>query len=253
MVGDIDRPAAQRLLESAFGGWPAAAVEPSRVEDAPQVRGRTVYLVDKPGSAQSVIRLARVGVPRSTRDYFALEVMNVILGGSFTSRLNQNLREDKGYTYGAGSGFGYRPASGPWIASAAVQTQSTGPALGEFLKEMRGMHQPFSAEEVERARNFLAMSYPSGFQSVEGIAAGIAELVEYGLPADYFNGYVDNVLAVTGADVERVAREYIDPENVAIVVVGDRAAVEQQVREQNVGEIRLLTVTDVLGPLPVLK
>jgi zinc protease len=152
------------------------------VAAAPQVQGRTIYIVDKPGSAQSVVQLGRIGVPRSSRDYYALEVMNVILGGSFTSRLNQNLREDKGYTYGASSGFAYLPAAGPWSASAAVQTQSTGPAIAEFMNELRGMHQPIPDEEIDRARNFLAMRYPAGFQSVAGIAGRIADMVQYELP-----------------------------------------------------------------------
>jgi zinc protease len=250
VVGDIDEASARRLLEDAFGGWQRRDVEPVRVTDAGQVSGRVVYIVDRPGSAQSVVRLGRIGVPRSTADYYALEVMNVILGGSFTSRLNQNLREDKGYSYGASSGFGYLPAAGPWSASSAVQTHSTGPALLEFMNELRGMHQPMPADEVSRARNFLAMRYPAGFQSVAGIAGRLADIVLYDLPADYFNRYVDNVLAVTPADVERVARRYIDPENVAIFVVGDRQVIEQQVRDQNLGPIRFLSVTDVLGPMP---
>ena len=252
IVGDIDRGAAERLLEDAFGEWPRTDVRRETIADAAQVRGRVIYLVDKPGSAQSVVQLGRIGVPRSTDDYFALEVMNVILGGSFTSRLNQNLREDKGYSYGARSGFGWLPFAGPWSASAAVQTQSTGPAIAEFMKELRGMHEPIPADEIERARNFLAMRYPAGFQSVAGIAGRLAELVQYGLPADYFNRYVANVLAVTKEDVERVAREYIDPENVAIFVVGDREVIEQQVRDLNLGDIRFLEVTDVFGPVPSL-
>jgi zinc protease len=252
VVGDIDRPTAERLLGSAFGGWQRGEVQQVRLTDPPQVSGRVVYIVDRPGSAQSVVRLARVGVPRSTQDYYALEVMNVILGGSFTSRLNQNLREDKGYSYGASSGFSYLPAAGPWLATSAVQTPSTGPALGEFMNELRGMHQPMPADEVERAKNFLAMRYPAGFQSVSGIAGRLADMVLYDLPADYFNRFVDSVLAVTPADVERVARQYIDPENVAIFVVGDRAVIEQQVRDQALGPIRFLSVTDVLGPVPTL-
>jgi zinc protease len=176
----------------------------------------------------------------------------VILGGSFTSRLNQNLREDKGYSYGARSGFSWLPAAGPWSASASVQTQSTGPAIAEFMKELRGMHEPIPAEEVERARNFLAMRYPAGFQSVAGIAGRLGDLVQYGLPADYFNRYVANVLAVTKDDAERVAREYIDPENVTIFVVGDRAVIEQQVRDLGLGDITFLEVTDVFGPKPTL-
>jgi zinc protease len=252
IVGDIDAAGARSLLEQSFGSWQGAAVTAERVADAPQVRGRTIIIVDKPGSAQSVVQLGRIGVPRSTRDYYALEVMNVILGGSFTSRLNQNLREDKGYSYGASSGFDYQMAAGPWVAGASVQTQSTGPAIAEFMNELRGMHQPIPDEEVERARNFLAMRYPAGFQSVGSIASRLADIVQYGLPADYFNRYVDNVLAVTRSDVERVAREYIDPENVTVFVVGDRSVIEQQVRALDLGEIRFLEVTDVLGPIPTV-
>ena len=252
VVGDIDRATTERLLTNAFGDWERAAVPDDRITDAGQVRGRTIYLVDKPGSAQSVVQLGRIGVPRSTADYFALEVMNVILGGSFTSRLNQNLREDKGYSYGARSGFAWLPSAGPWSASASVQTQSTGPAIAEFMRELRRMHEPIPADEIDRARNFLAMRYPAGFQSVAGIAGRIAEMVEYGLPADYFNRFVPHVLAVTDGDVHRVAREYIDPENVAIFVVGDRAVIEQQVRDLGLGDIRFLEVTDVFGPMPVL-
>lgn len=253
VVGDIDREAAARLLRESFGTWQSADVPAAEVTSVPQVRGRTIYIVNKPGSAQSIVQLGRIGVPRTTDDYFALEVMNVVLGGSFTSRLNQNLREDKGYSYGASSGFDYLPAAGPWVAGAAVQTQSTGPAIGEFMKELRGMHEPIPAEEVERARNFLAMRYPAGFQSVAGVAGRIGELVQYGLPADYFNRYVDRVLEVTKADVERVASEYIDADNIAIFVVGDRAVIEEQVRALDLGEIRFLEVADVLGPMPVLQ
>jgi zinc protease len=252
LVGDIDVATAERLLGEALGGWQRREVPAIRVADREQVRGRTIHVVDIPGSAQSVIRLGRIGAPRTTADYYALNVMNVILGGSFTSRLMQNLREDKGYTYGASSFFDFLPAPGPWLAGAAVQTNATGPALAEFMNELRGMHQPIPADEVARARNFLAMQAPAAFQSVAATAAQIGEVVQYGLPADYFNHYVDNILAVTAADVERVARQYIDPDNVAIVVVGDRAAIEQQIRDQDLGPIHFLEVRDVLGPVPEL-
>jgi zinc protease len=252
VVGDIDVATARGLLEGAFGEWPPQAVQQPPLAEPAQVQGRRIHIVDMPGSAQSVVTLGRIGAPRSTADYYALEVMNVVLGGSFTSRLNQNLREDKGFTYGAWSGFDYRPVAGPWTASAAIQTQSTGPALAEFMHELQQMHEPIPDEEVDRARNFLAMRYPAGFQSVAGIAARLANIVEFGLPATYFNDYVDSVLAVTRADVERVARQYIDPANVTIFVVGDRAAIEQQLRELELGDVQFLEVADVLGPLPAL-
>ena len=123
--------------------------------------------MDKPGAAQSEIRIGRIGAARSTPDYDALEVMNTALGGSFTSRLNQNLREDKGYTYGAGSGFGFRLLPGPFLASSAVQTDATAAALQEFFKEFDGIREPMSDEELTRAKNYVALSFPSGFQSVQ--------------------------------------------------------------------------------------
>ena len=250
VVGDITTAGAREMLERAFGGWPKADVQTRTIADAPQVQGRRIYIVDKPGSAQSVLILSRIGVPRSTADYYALEVMNTILGGSFTSRLNQNLRETHGYAYGAGSGFDYRLAAGPFTASANVQTQSTGPALMEFVKELRRIREDVTVEEVERAKNNLALGYPAGFQTVSGIAGQLGEIVTYKLPSDYFNQYIGKVLAVTKADVDRVAQRYVDPDNIAIIVVGDRTAIEQQVRQQNLGEIRFLTITDVLGPVP---
>ncbi|HEX7048758.1 MAG TPA: pitrilysin family protein [Longimicrobiales bacterium] len=252
VVGDVTPEILRQRLEAAFGAWtPGDDVAPVDVADAEQVHGRTVYLVDKPGAAQSVIRIGRIGPPRDTDDYYALQVMNTILGGSFTSRLNQNLREDKGYTYGAGSNFDFRPAAGPFIAAAAVQTNATGASLREFMNELQGILEPIPEEEVERARSFLAMRYPAAFQSVAGIARRLADIVRYGIPDDEYNRYTERILAVTKADVERVAHEYIDPENLAIIVVGDREAIEAQVREQALGDIRFLDVSDVLGPPPM--
>jgi predicted Zn-dependent peptidase len=252
VVGDIDAAAARTALEKAFGGWEKrAAVAEPKVAVPPQVTGMTIYLVDKPGAAQSIIDIGRIGAARATADYYALEVLNTILGGSFTSRLNQNLREDKGYTYGARSGFDYGSTTGAFSASAAVQTQSTGPALAEFMKELRGIREPIPAEELDRAKKFLANRYLQRFQSVAGVAGSLGDMVEYRLPADQLSRYPERVLAVTAADVARVARQYVDPANLAIIVVGDRAAVEQQIRQQDLGALRLLTVEDVLGPPPV--
>ena len=253
VVGDITASRARELLESAFGAWQRGDSPTLMVENVAQVTGRRIYIVDKPGAAQSVMNLARIGVPRSTADYYALEVMNTILGGSFTSRLNQNLREKNGYAYGAGSFFDYRLAAGPFIASSNVQTQSTGPALAEFLTELRRIREDVTQDEVNRAKNNLAMGYPAGFQSVAGIAGRLGELVTYDLPANYFNDYTGKVLGVTEADVERVAKQYVDPDNITIFIVGDRSKIEAQVKQLNVGPITFLTVEDVLGPAPVVR
>ena len=252
VVGDVDANAMKADLEAAFGDWERGSAAVTSVETAPQVSGRTIYVVDKPGAAQSEIRIGRIGVSRLTEDYFAIVVMNTILGGSFTSRLNSNLREDKGYTYGAGSGFGMRPAPGPFVASAAVQTEVTDKALVEFMNELNAIRDQVSEEELERARNYVALRYPGRFQTVDGIASELGEAYVYELPDDYFNDYVDNVLAVTMDDVYRVAREYVDPDNIAIIIVGDREAIEPGLRALALGDIELLTVEDVLGPAPQL-
>ncbi len=253
VVGDVSMAAARAALESAFGGWKSQPVTTASVQNAAQVQGRRIYIVDKPGAAQSVMMLGRIGVARETADYFPLQVMNTILGASFTSRLNQNLREKHGYAYGASSSFDYRLAAGPFMAQSNVQTQSTGPALGEFMNELRRIREDVTTEEVERARNNLAMSYAPGFQSVAGIAGRLAELVVYRLPQDYFNQYTSRVLAVTKSDVDRVAKQYIDPDNITVFIVGDRAKIEPQVKALNLGEITFLTITDVLGPVPTVK
>jgi len=250
VVGDIDAASARAAIERALGAGGGGRVERARLEPAEQVRGRVVYVVDKPGSAQSVIQIGRIGIARDSKDYYAVLVMNTILGGSFTSRLNQNLREDKGYTYGAGSYFDAGPIPGAFVASAAVQTDATGPALREFMKELRAIREGVTDEEVAGARNYLAMRYPAGFQSVADIASQLAEVVQYGLPVDELNQFTRRVLAVTRQDVERVARTYIDPENLVIVVVGDRARIEAQIRAENLGEIRFLEVKDVFGEPP---
>ena len=249
VVGDVEADATRPKLEAAFGSWDGEHVESTQVPPTSQVTGRRVLLVDKPGAAQSEIRIGRIAPPRDTEDYFAILVMNTVLGGSFTSRLNSNLREDKGYSYGARSSFEFRPAPGPFVATSAVQTDVTDKALVEFMKELTAIGE-ISEDELERARNYVALRFPQRFQTVGRIASQLTEMVVHDLPDDYFNHYVDRVLAVTMADVARVAETYIDPENLAIVVVGDRSAVEAGVRALDLGPRELLTVEDVLGPAP---
>jgi predicted Zn-dependent peptidase len=253
VVGDVHPAALRALLERAFGSWTRGDVGPATVPAAPQVSGRTIYIVDKPGAPQSVIQLGRIGVARSTSDYFPLLVMNTILGGYFTSRLMQNLREQHGYTYGARSAFDFRPSPGPWIAAASVATNVTGPALREFFNELEGMLEPIPADEAQRATHYLASQFAPAFQAVSGIAGMIGELVQYHLPADYFNSYTRNVLSVTRADVERVAHRYLDPANTDVFVVGDLKTVEPQIRALNLGEVKVLAKEDVLGPIPTIQ
>ncbi|MEP6801369.1 MAG: pitrilysin family protein [Acidobacteriota bacterium] len=249
VVGDVRAAEALPLLNRAFGSWaasgPASAVSPPAA--APQLSGRRVILVDKPEAPQSQIWIGRVGPPRSTPDYFPLLVANTILGGSFTSRLNHNLRETKGYTYGAFSQFDYRISTGPFLASAAVQTDKTGPALTEFFRELEAIREETPAPELERARNYAALRYPAGFETDGQVAGRVRDQFVYGLPDDYFNTYVGRIQAVTAADVRRVARQWIDPRSCAIVVVGDRRRIEAQVAALHLGPVTFLSVEDVLG------
>ncbi len=250
VVGDIGADAARRLLERYFGSWSGGASVVPAVAPAPQVASREVILVDKPGAAQSEIRIGRIGVDRLTPDYYPILVMNTILGGSFSSRLNQNLREKNGYSYGASSGFDFRLSAGPFRAAAAVQTDVTDKALVEFINELTAIRETVSDEELSRAKNYLALLYPTNFETISDAAGQLAELVVYGLSDDLFNTYVGDVLAVTAEDVRRVARTHVDPQTMAIIVVGDRQKIEPGIRALGLGPIRNLTIDDVLGPVP---
>jgi len=253
VAGDVSASMILPKLEAAFGKWEIRKIPTATWPGVAQVQKRQLWLVDKPGAAQSEIRIGRIGVPRLTEDYYALVVMNTILGGSFTSRLNQNLREQHGYSYGANSRFDFRPLPGPFVAGAGVQTSKTDSSLYEFMKELNGILQPVPDGELNRAKNYVALSFPQDFQSLAQIAGQIEELVTYDLPDDYFNNYIQRVLAVTKDDVLRVAKKYLEPEKMAIIVVGDRKVIEKGVRGLNLGHMQVMTVEQVLGKVPVVE
>jgi len=253
IVGDVSASMILPKLEEAFGKWKPSAVPPASWSPVQQVQERKIYLVDKPAAAQSEIRIGRVGIDRLTEDYYALVVMNTILGGSFTSRLNMNLREEHGYTYGAGSSFDFRPLPGPFVARAAVQTNVTDKALGEFMKELKRILEPVTDDELSRAKNYLTLRYPENFETVGQITAQLSDLVVYKLPDDYFENYTRHILAVTKDDVQRVAKKYLDPEKIAIVIVGDRQQIQKGVEDLKLGPTQVMTVDDVLGNAPNLE
>ncbi|MBA3440073.1 MAG: insulinase family protein [Pyrinomonadaceae bacterium] len=232
VVGDVEPEALVKKLEQIFAGWKQADVPAVNITQPPARDRATIYLVDKPGAAQSVIAIGQIGVERSTPDYFPLFVMNTLLGGQFSSRINMNLREEKGYTYGARTSFDYRRKAGPFIATAGVQTAVTKEAVVEFLKELRGIRgeMPVKEAELEFSKQAIIRGFPRGFETPEQIAGRLTEVVLYGLPDDYFNNYIERVRAVTVADVSRVASRYLDPSKMAILVVGDRQSVEPSLR-----------------------
>jgi zinc protease len=232
VAGDVKAATLMPKLERAFANWKRGEV-PAVSFGMPPARDKAaLYIVDKPGAAQSVLMIGQVGQPRSTPDYFPLLVMNTMLGGQFTSRVNMNLREDKGYTYGARTAFDYRRGAGPFMATAGVQTAVTKESVYEFMKELRGIRgeRPITAAELEFSKQAIIRGFPRTFETPEQMANRLSDIVLYNLPDDYFNNYIARVRAVKLEDVNRVANRYLDPSRMAILVVGDRKVIEPGLR-----------------------
>ncbi|MFN9949793.1 MAG: M16 family metallopeptidase [Bacteroidota bacterium] len=252
IAGDVTRQSIQPLLEKYFTAYPKGNAS-NKVRPVPaQVKGRTIYVIDKPGAAQSVISIGRLGPARNDPAYYAVNVLNTILGGSFTSRLNSNLREQHGYAYGASSSFSFWNMPSPFVASSSVQTDVTGPALGEFFVEFNKIRQPIPADELTRGKNYNALGYARLFETNSDLAGTLSAQILFQLPDGYYNGYVGKVLSVTGDEVKAAANQFIVPDNLLVVVVGDRAKIEAGIRQLNLGTISLLSIEDVLGKKPVL-
>jgi zinc protease len=195
-------------------------------------------MVDRPGAAQSELRLGKIGAARSTPDYPALAVLNTALGGAFVSRINLKLREQKGLTYGARSAFDFRREPGPFVVQASVQSDATAEAIGDTLWEIEGFagERPITPQELERAHAALTRGYPRSFETADQIAHAVAQLVLHDLPDDYFDRYVDRIRKVTAADVGDVARRYLDSDQMQAVVVADRERVGRSISTLGLGE-----------------
>jgi zinc protease len=240
MTGALDIDRARDAALHHFGDWRGTAPPAPAFQVAPRVEETTVFIVDRPGSVQSEIRLGHVGVDRHHADYFPLLVMNTILGGAFTSRLNMNLRERQGFTYGVRSGFALRRQPGPFAIEVAVATDVTARALEEALREVRGLREDGPTErEVDSARDYLRGILPLRLQTTGALASRIAELVVFDLPIDYFQNYRDRIRKVSGEDVHRVAREHIRPDRLAVVIVGDSDQILEPVRALGLGPIEV--------------
>ncbi len=229
VVGDTTPDAITAMLEKALKEWTApssAAIAPPKAP--PQPEAVTVYLVDKPGAAQSLVMLGEIGVPRKTKDYIPLTVMNAVLGGEFSSRLNLNLREDKGYSYGVQSQFVFRLGPGPFVVGTSVQTAATKESVAEILKELTDVTGPrtITQKELDFAKDRLIRGFPGQFETTGEVAGALAELVVFDLPDDEYTTYTARVEAVTKADVDRVARTYLHPDRLTMLIVGDRATIE---------------------------
>lgn len=248
VVGDVRMSAMMPLLERQFGKWTGSAHARASIPPVQQPAQREILIVDKPKAEQSQIRIGWVGVPRSTPDYFTLVVLNTVLGGSFTSRLNQNLRETHGYAYGASSAFDMRLSAGPFVAAAGVQADKTAEALREFFNELEGIQKPIGNEELTRAKNYLALGLPSDFETSGDLSRRIEEMIVYTLAQNYFEQYVPKVQAVTSEAVQKAAATYIRPGACVVVVVGDRQSIEAPIRALNLGAVRVMSVQEALVP-----
>jgi zinc protease len=242
VAGDIEPDAVIRDVERLFGDWTGQGSDGGAIDDTSAVDARFVRVVHRPGAVQTEIRIGHPALPRRNPDFHAISVMSAILGGLFNSRLNMNLREEKGYTYGASAGFDLRRGRGPFTARAAVNTEATIPALGEFLKELDRIRQePVTDAELRSARDFLIGVFPLRFETPGPVAGSLAGLFVHDLPDDELDRYRGAIEAVTADDVLRVAQAHIHPESSAIVLVGDH--------DTFAGELDALQ----LGPVDVLR
>jgi predicted Zn-dependent peptidase len=229
VVGDVDKDELVRELETLFGAWEQGTVEALEFGTPPERNETTLTIVDRQGSAQSNIVLSNVAIKRNHPDYFPLLVMNQILGAGASSRLFMNLREEKGYTYGAYSSLDARRLAGAFEATAEVRTPVTGDSLKEFFYELnRVRDEAVSEEELQDAKNFLTGVFPIRAETQEGLTNLIVQQQLYDLPADYLQTYRDNVNAVLLEAVQRVANQYITTDKMAIVIVGDAEDVLRQ-------------------------
>ncbi|HXW04840.1 MAG TPA: pitrilysin family protein [Vicinamibacterales bacterium] len=228
-IGDATHDELFAHLRRVFDTWnPGGSDSPVvNVPPPPPDGARRLVVIHRPGAAQSELRIGHVSVPRRTPDYHALLVMNMILGGQFVSRINLNLRENKGYTYGARTGFEFRRGAGPFVLQASVQSDATVEAIRESLSELEGIRgtRPVTAEELELGRAALTRGYPRTFETADQIGRGVAQLALYDLPDDYFTTFVPAVLKLTADDITRVAARHVNPERLTLVVVGDREKV----------------------------
>ncbi len=245
VVGDVTPAAARAAVEKALSAWPKAGTRPTFSYPAlPEPSKTTIYLVDRAGAAQSNVAIGHPGPPRGTPDYYALQVMNTMLGGMFQSRLNANIREEKGYSYGVSSSFAFGKGPGAFRTGGAIVGDKTDAALNEFMKELRGIlgARPITDDELATAKDSLIQRLPATFASVSAINNASTNLWTQGLPDDYYQQYTKAVAAVTRDEALRVAKKYIDLDKLAIVVVGDRASIDAPLKATNVAPITYLDI-----------
>jgi zinc protease len=245
VAGDISSESAEALARRALGSWAQGAPKRVTADDLPAHHERGVHIIAKPDAPQSELRIGHVGIPRNHPDFFPVNVMNAVLGGLFNSRINLNLREAHGYTYGAFSGFEWRRQAGPFVVSTAVRSDITNAAAHEVLLEIdRIRAEAISPSELSLATSYLDGVFPIRFETTSAIAAALAVLAIHGLPDDYYDRYRARVRSITTEQILEAAQRHLHPDSLQMVVVGDPAAVRASLEAMNFGKA---TLYDTLG------
>ena len=240
IAGATTAAAARAFVAKAFGSWPTGVGSNRPLVASPRASVRKVNIVNKPDAPQSELRVGHVGLPRKHPDFFSTLVMNAVLGGLFGSRINLNLREAHGYTYGASSYYDWRRGPGPFVVSTAVQSDVTAPALREIFSEIDRIRlEKITEEELSLARDYLDGVFPIRYETTTAIASALANLVIYGLGADYYDTYRTCVREITVDDVLNAARRHLHPDRLQTVIVGDAAGIKDSVAQLKLGELEL--------------
>ena len=247
LAGDISPDEAERLATETFGEWSGDAAGPCTTTDAPARTTRALHIVSKPDAKQSELRIGNVGLPRKHPDYYSAVVMNAVLGGLFSSRINLNLREKHGYTYGAFSHIDWRRQAGPFVVSTAVQSEVTAPAAKEALGEIDRIRlDRISGDELSLATSYLDGVFPIRYETTDAIAGALATLVQYDLPDNFYDTYREHVRAVTTDDVLRAAQKHLRPEALQMLAVGDPESIQKPLEQLGFGRA---TIYDTDGEI----
>jgi predicted Zn-dependent peptidase len=249
IVGDVTLKEIMPKLEKAFGDWQKGDVPAYTIPAAPAQSESKIYLIDRPGSVQTVLQLGTLGIERTSPDYFSVLLANRVLGGGPSGRLFMNLREDKGYTYGAYSGFGGSKFRGTWQASSEVRTEVTEGAMKEFMYELNRLrNEPVSAEELENAKRAIVGGFALSLEQPTALLQNVVTQKLYNLPADYWDTYPQKVSAITAADVQNAAKKYLDLGRLQVVAVGDATKAREVLTKYGKVELYDADGRPVTGP-----
>jgi zinc protease len=232
VTGAITVPELRKLAASALGSWPKGTAAPAKL-GVPSAAPPRLVIVDRPGSPQTQLRVATFGVPRSSPDYMPVRVMNTILGGMFSSRINMNLREQHGYTYGANSQFSYWRSGGPFSVATGVRTDVTAPAVHEVMLELKKMSETrVTPQELTLAKDAITLQLPALFETNDRVATSLSTLFTHGLPLNYYSNLAEQISVVDAQAVQEVAKKYVVADKFVVVAVGDRSKIGEALEKE---------------------